>query len=85
MTSTTRPCQAPDCGNPNHSELEHWGGSGRRQYAFCAKCGRPKPPSAGYVCQDCVGTPGLYGYCAVAGDVIGEESRAYVCEAHLAR
>lgn len=22
----TRPCTAPDCGNPDHSELEHWGG-----------------------------------------------------------
>ena len=56
---------------------------------FCAKCGSIKDQSQNYVCDECVGSPGGFHFCAVCGQPwTGEAwngSRDYVCVADLAR
>jgi hypothetical protein len=61
----------------------------RRCYGYCAKCGSTKDLDPGYVGTCCVGTPGLYKFCAVGGDRLmhGPQpylGRNYVCNEHLA-
>jgi NADH pyrophosphatase NudC (nudix superfamily) len=59
--------------------------SSRRQYHYCAKCGKKMFIEAGrFVCSECVGTPGRYNHCAVCGVTWGEPSMDWVCFDDLA-